>query len=180
MAAAASVPGRLAPEVVHVDSRVGAYDLICYPSTSEVYTMKRKVPGAPPEEGLSMSAEAAAEPTGGLESEVAQNLEAAEVTEPEVSLMQTVENAAESVAEDVATVVEPARRRLGAYMQKAVFSTCYYASYGVVYGALSVARAVPMDNLVGRAIKAGAADARSDLERQPETVAVDMPEPLGA
>lgn len=151
--------------------------------------MKRKMPEASLEEDRAMAPQAAIEPTDSASSETVETLEAAQATseaaDQAASLMQTVESTVEAAAEEIASAVEPVRHRLGASLEKAVYRTCYYAAYCVVYGALSVARRVPMENLVGRAIKAGAADARSAVERQPEPMvsagpATDEPAPLGA
>lgn len=151
--------------------------------------MKRKVPESTPEENPTASPEPLPQESAVNEADATQISEyaathaAAEV--PDTSLMQTVESAAEAAVEEVAAIVEPARRRFGESLGKAVYGTCYYAAYSVVYGSLSLARLVPMDNLVGRAIRDGAADARSAVERQPEAIVNDLagmdePAPLGA
>ena len=54
---------------------------------------------------------------------------------------------------------------IGGSISKAVYGTFYYASYGVVFSALTVARLTPMNNVMGRAIKDGAADAKQAVEK---------------
>lgn len=83
--------------------------------------------------------------------------EAQESAEGTLMKMEAAE-AGESVCEDTAPRVSlrdilPA---VGQHLGKAAYGVVYYTTYGVVYSALSVARVVPVDNMVGRAIKEGA------------------------
>lgn len=83
--------------------------------------------------------------------------EAQESAEGTLMKMEAAE-AGESVCEDAAPRVSlrdilPA---VGQHLGKAAYGVVYYTTYGVVYSALSVARVVPVDNMVGRAIKEGA------------------------
>jgi len=61
---------------------------------------------------------------------------------------------------------------IGASASKAVYGTFYYASYGVVFSALTVAHVIPMNNIMGRAIKDGAADAKQAVEKSEAASAV--------
>lgn len=53
---------------------------------------------------------------------------------------------------------------VGRLVRKTVYGTFYCASYGVVFAALSVARLVPTDNVLGEALRDGAQAARHDVE----------------
>lgn len=86
--------------------------------------------------------------------------ESAEETQAAEGTLMTMEEAegVESMSEDAAPRVSlrdilPA---VGQHLGKAAYGVVYYTTYGVVYSALSVARVVPVDNVVGRAIKEGA------------------------
>ena len=86
----------------------------------------------------------------------------------EATAMQKVEAssseetmASEPAAPSAAAKILPA---LGESLGKAVYGTFYYASYGIVFGTLMVTRLLPMNNLVGRAIKQGAGDAVDALQ----------------
>lgn len=90
----------------------------------------------------------------------------------EVNAMQTVEAScaeetvtAEPAAESSSAKILPA---LGKSFGKAIYGTFYFASYGAVFGTLMVARLLPMNNLVGRAIKEGARDAMDALQASAE------------
>ena len=54
---------------------------------------------------------------------------------------------------------------IGDSVTKTVYGTFYYASFGVVFSALMVARLIPMNNIMERAIKDGAADAKQAKEK---------------
>ena len=132
--------------------------------------MKRKSAQTNPETPLeAVSEEAAVAVEAESTSTIAETNEAsvqAEVTEQsamqlaaEPPAVETVESeAAEATAAPSAAEVLPA---LGKHLGKAVYGIFYYASYGVVFTALMTARIVPMNNLIGRAIKEGALAAES-------------------
>lgn len=60
--------------------------------------------------------------------------------------------------------VFPATGRL---LRKSVYRTVYGVSYVAVFAALSVARLVPTNNIVGDGLRDGAAAARRDVEHEP-------------
>ena len=63
---------------------------------------------------------------------------------------------------------------------KAVYGAFYYASYGVVFSTLLVARMMPMDNLIGRAVRKGASDAKLAIEKSEEARNVQEQTPTDA
>ena len=107
----------------------------------------------------------------------------AEITEQ--SAMQLVADpcSAETVeSEAAAATAAPSSAEvlpvIGKYLGKAVYGTFYCASYGVVFTALIVARIVPMNNLIGCAIKEGALAAENALKtsEQPAVSEETMPD----
>ena len=82
------------------------------------------------------------------------------VAEPSPPESVESEAAAATVASSSAEVI-PA---IGKYIGKTVYGVFYCASYGVVFTALMAARIVPMNNLMGRAIKDGALAAENALK----------------
>ncbi len=113
--------------------------------------MARKHPVTSPEEQTTVTAEPAAEVPASQEVATA-------VMESAVES----ESVAPSEGPSFISQVLPA---IGGSISKAVYGTCYYASYGVVFGALTVAHLIPMNNIMGRAIRDGAADAQQAVEK---------------
>lgn len=84
---------------------------------------------------------------------------------PEQTTAELMESSAEPAASaESPSVLSQLLPTVGESVSKVVYGSFYYASYGVVFGALTLARLIPMDNVMGRAIKDGAADARQALE----------------
>ena len=54
---------------------------------------------------------------------------------------------------------------IGRAVSKAVYGTFYYASYGIVLTAVTVAHWIPADNAMGRGVKDGAAAADADFQK---------------
>jgi len=54
---------------------------------------------------------------------------------------------------------------IGRAISKAVYGTFYYASYGIVLTAVTVAQSIPADNAMGRGVKDGAAAAEADFQK---------------
>lgn len=52
---------------------------------------------------------------------------------------------------------------LGRAVSKAVYGTFYYASYGIVFTAVTVAHWIPVNNPMGRGVRDGAAAAKADF-----------------
>lgn len=67
---------------------------------------------------------------------------------------------------DASQAVEQTFTALGRLGSKAVYSTCYGASYGVTFAALGIARVLPQTML--RGFKEGAEAAEQTLERKLE------------
>ncbi len=57
---------------------------------------------------------------------------------------------------------------VGRLLARSVYGTFYYASYGVVFSALTIAHLVPTNNLVGNAIKDGAKAAQQAMAAREE------------
>lgn len=99
-----------------------------------------------------------------------------EATKP--SAMQMVEQSPAETVESQATEVidSPSSTEflpsIEKYLGNAVYGAFYCVSYGVVFSALTVARMVPTNNLIGRAIKEGALAARSAQEKISEEPAI--------
>ncbi len=143
--------------------------------------MKRKSAQANPEvpvEAVSKEAAVAAEakpaPTIAETSEASVQVEVSEQTAMQMAELPAVEaveseTAVASAAPSVADVLPV----LGKHLGKAVYGILYYASYGVVFTALTAARIVPMNNLAGRAIKEGALAAKNALKSSEQTTPDD-------
>ena len=80
-------------------------------------------------------------------------------------------------ASDAKAAVE-AIPSLGNLLSKTVYGTFYYASYGVVFGALTVAHLIPTDNIMGAGLREGAKAAREAFERRMGSAAQAKEEPL--
>jgi hypothetical protein len=68
----------------------------------------------------------------------------------------------------------------GRLLRKSLYSTVYGASYVVVFAALSVARLVPTNNIVGEGLRDGAAAARRDVEHEEAAEPLVMEDAEGA
>jgi hypothetical protein len=93
--------------------------------------------------------------------QIPENMEAVE-TEP--SAMMTATSAVREGAEDARETVEVVLPTLGRWVSQSVYGAFYYASFGVVFGALTVARLVPANNLAVQALRDGARAARETIE----------------
>lgn len=76
------------------------------------------------------------------------------------SALDAINRGAASAKEAVGRVIPG----VGKAVRKSVYGTFYYASFGVVFAALSVARLVPTNNVMGEALKDGADAARRAVE----------------
>lgn len=96
------------------------------------------------------------------------------------AVQEEVGNVMQKVEEVTAETVEQAEKAAARFLPaarkavgKAVYGTFYYASFGVVFSALMVSHLVPMDNLMGRAIKDGASAARDAVQRGADIIAAE-------
>ena len=87
--------------------------------------------------------------------------------DPLKSVATAMANAAEAVrdgASDAATRVQSALPATGKFISRFVYSTCYFASYGVVFPTLFVANVVPGLGAIGHGLSDGAAAASDVIE----------------
>ena len=95
--------------------------------------------------------------------------------------------AAKDGAADAQERVNEMMPAIGGFVSRLTYTTCYAVSYGVVFPALLVARAVPKENAVVNGLMDGARAARDAITaHQAETGASDQPhivvpgeEPIG-
>lgn len=90
--------------------------------------------------------------------EASESVAQAQATEVTLMKMDEAEGA-EALSDEPAAPRASLREimpAVGKHLGKAAYGVVYYTTYGVVYSALSVARVVPVDNMLGRAIKEGA------------------------
>ncbi|MBU1190109.1 MAG: hypothetical protein KKA36_02265 [Gammaproteobacteria bacterium] len=107
--------------------------------------------------------------------------EAAEdVRDETVAAAEGIADALRQGASDAAKSADHLLPKVGNLVSKAIYSTCYYGSYGVVFAALTVARILPKDSTVIHGLEDGADAARQAIEKA-EVAATDMPlaEPAG-
>lgn len=81
------------------------------------------------------------------------------------ALMATAADAAQEGAEDAKRAAAEVLPAFGKWVSESVYGVFYYASFGVVFGALTVARIVPANNLIVNALRDGALAARLAVER---------------
>lgn len=108
-----------------------------------------------------------------IESEAQATQEAAvqaEIIEAESLSMTPVDAVREGATSAKAAAAE-LLPNLGKLVSKSVYGTFYYASYGVVFGALTVAHLIPTNNLMGAGLRDGAAAARRAFDQQQEAAA---------
>jgi hypothetical protein len=87
--------------------------------------------------------------------------------DPLKSVATAMANAAEAVrdgASDAATKVQSALPATGKFISRFVYSTCYFASYGVVFPTLFVANVIPGMSSVANGISDGATAASDVIE----------------
>lgn len=89
----------------------------------------------------------------------------------------------EAMREGASDAAKAANRILpaaGEYLSRGVYGACYYATYGVVFSALTLAKIVPGSSAVSRGVHDGASDARKAVQEPAEHApAVDV-QPEGA
>ena len=69
-------------------------------------------------------------------------------------------NAMRKSTSDARRAASRAAPAVGSALAKTVYVAAYYASYGVVFAAVTVSRMMPSDNALGNGIRDGAAAAR--------------------
>jgi hypothetical protein len=85
-------------------------------------------------------------------------------------------NAVKEGAADAAQKASEVLPAVGKFLSKAVYGTCYYASYGVTFGALAVAKAIPADSAMSRGFHDGADSAMADFKKRQEQAPPTSPE----
>jgi len=93
-----------------------------------------------------------------------------EAREAESVAMAAVGAIQEGVADATAAAAE-AVPALGRLLSKSVYGAFYYASYGVVFGALTIAHLVPTNNIIGEGLRDGAKAARQAFSQRLESEA---------
>lgn len=101
------------------------------------------------------------------------------MTEQQSSVEQTdtgslVTSASEGVQQGATDAVAAATEAAGsvsAFLSKAVYNSCYYTSYYVTFGAMTVAKLLPLNNAAGHGLADGAAAARHALHKADEQIA---------
>jgi hypothetical protein len=61
---------------------------------------------------------------------------------------------------------------VGKLVRKSIYGGFYYASYGVVFAALTVAKLLPVDNVVSEGVRDGASAACKAVEHQADEAAI--------
>ena len=85
-------------------------------------------------------------------------------TESVAGTMDLVNLAARRGAADASEAAARTRDAAGLFINRFVYTTCYTVSYGVVFPAILLARAVPRDNLAVRGLIEGAEAARKKVD----------------
>jgi hypothetical protein len=93
------------------------------------------------------------------------NTESNEYKVPE-SIAVAVREGVEDATEAASTVL-PA---IGKTLTNTVYSGCYYLAFGVTFSALTVAKLLPVDTLVGRGLHDGAEAAKERISRQADLI----------
>ncbi len=88
------------------------------------------------------------------------------VNVPSASLPATVRSAVQSGSADARAAAADAIPRMREQLFKKVYQTSYYVSYGVVFGSLMLASAVPMNNVMGAGLRDGADAARRAAQKR--------------
>jgi hypothetical protein len=84
--------------------------------------------------------------------------------------------AAKDGAADAQDRINEMMPAIGGFVSRLTYTTCYAVSYGVVFPALFVARAVPKDNAIVNGLVDGARAARDAISTpQPESGGSDHP-----
>jgi hypothetical protein len=93
---------------------------------------------------------------------------------------EAVKEGTADAAQDASNVL-PA---IGRFLSKTVYGGCYYAAYGVTFGALTVAKLIPTDNAFVHGLqegsKAAAADVHKHDDGQPVKSATEAAEETAA
>lgn len=89
----------------------------------------------------------------------------------ESTSLSSVGEAVKEGAADAAQGVNTVLPAVGKFLSKALYDGCYYAAYGVTFGALTVAKLIPTDNALVHGIQDGAEAAAADVQKRQETVA---------
>jgi hypothetical protein len=94
----------------------------------------------------------------------AQKLPRSEPVESAAGALDGVTQAARRGAADASEAATRARKVIGRFLNRFVYTTCYTISYGVVFPSLLLARAIPRDNAAVRGLIEGADAARRKVD----------------
>ncbi len=96
-----------------------------------------------------------------------------EMAQPVEDPLETLANILEAAAERVPYRPKGAKTEANAALlgsvllaRRVVYNTCYYLSYGVVYSSLTLASAVPMDNVMGAGLRDGTEAAHNAMQKR--------------
>jgi hypothetical protein len=95
----------------------------------------------------------------------------AHAEETENTSLSSVGEAVKEGAADAKQGVETILPAVGKFVSKALYGGCYYAAYGVTFGALTVGKLIPTDNAVVHGLQDGAEAAAADIQKRSEAVA---------
>lgn len=73
--------------------------------------------------------------------------------------------AAKQGAADASVAATETAASMSTISNKVVYDTFYYAAYGVTFGVLTIAKLLPLDNIVGNAVRDGAVAARDAMKK---------------
>lgn len=94
--------------------------------------------------------------------------------EPEASLAEAIREGAGDAREAAAGFFPT----IGKALHKGVYNTFYYATYGVVFGALVVGRLIPSNNAMGEGVHDGFEAAKKAVEEREHAAAAAEAAPL--
>jgi len=99
---------------------------------------------------------------------MSEELESQELESTRQLGLQSVSHAVEKGASDARRAVGRVLPAAGRAVSQGVYRSCYYASYGVVFGGLTVAQLVPRDNAAVHGLQDGAQVARKAVDHREE------------
>lgn len=82
--------------------------------------------------------------------------------------LESVADAVKEGAEDATKAASTVLPVVGKILSKTVYSGCYYISFGVTFGALTVGKFMPINNIVGRGLHDGAEAAKETISKRAE------------
>lgn len=92
--------------------------------------------------------------------------------QPSTNIVAAASEGVQQGAADAAAAASESTANHAQFFSKAVYNTFYYSSYYVTFAALTVAKALPLDNAAGHGMHDGAVAARDALQKADEQAAV--------